>query len=402
MLEIVRCCRCNEAVRLPESMNAIWVRCPLCGADYPLDQVTTQMPPALEAIPQPSLYASPDSNAPTAKSGELLVPPIDPKVVLEEKAPTHRVPSPSQLHAERKKMPPTRKKSGSAGASFAKVALGGIAGLFIGQLILWWLPADVRSDPLELAPRLPSAVAFLAPESFRDPSSRHFDEGPTISDADFEANTNTELRDTTTTPIPPVTSTETSDVVVGLADAPKIRMPELRNRLREAETANANLVKEKAWTSESVGTWYRSLSELAYCVTFGDMSEPNITKFAMDTKNFLRVIASDSGKIEAIGKTAAATINSAANHRKGVLVTGQVNRIVPAGDLFQTDLTLAGEPGTKVSVISRIDPREARTYTLDDHVLILGVVITDPSLYLLGYQGTAEPAVLGGMPIKIN
>ena len=132
------------------------------------------------------------------------------------------------------------------------------------------------------------------------------------------------------------------------------------------------------------------------------MSEPNITHFATDAKNFLHVVASDSRKLAVIGNTAAATLNHAANHRKGILVTGKVSRIMPAGELFQTDLALAGEREMKVSVLSRVDPRATRTYHLDDQVLILGVVITDPSLYLLGYRGTAELALLGGLPIKTN
>ena len=49
----------------------------------------------------------------------------------------------------------------------AKVILGGVAGLAIGQLLLWWLPPPYRSDPLNLAERLPSQVDFLAPKGLR-------------------------------------------------------------------------------------------------------------------------------------------------------------------------------------------------------------------------------------------
>ena len=49
----------------------------------------------------------------------------------------------------------------SATLEFAKIALGGLAGLVIAQAVLWWLPGTWRRDPLGLAPKLPRSVAFL-------------------------------------------------------------------------------------------------------------------------------------------------------------------------------------------------------------------------------------------------
>ena len=53
-----------------------------------------------------------------------------------------------------------------------KVLGGGIAGLAIAQLILWWLPGTWRRDPLSLAPQLPTFAAFAAPESLRFPNRK--------------------------------------------------------------------------------------------------------------------------------------------------------------------------------------------------------------------------------------
>ncbi|MEZ6119419.1 MAG: hypothetical protein R3C28_23020 [Pirellulaceae bacterium] len=48
-----------------------------------------------------------------------------------------------------------------------KVVLGGVAGLLIAQMILWWLPGKWRRDPFDLAPQLPASLAFLVPTELR-------------------------------------------------------------------------------------------------------------------------------------------------------------------------------------------------------------------------------------------
>jgi len=48
-----------------------------------------------------------------------------------------------------------------------KIAAGGIAGLVIAQLILWWLPGNLRRDPLQLAPRVPKWLHVILPEDLQ-------------------------------------------------------------------------------------------------------------------------------------------------------------------------------------------------------------------------------------------
>jgi hypothetical protein len=59
---------------------------------------------------------------------------------------------------------------------FVKIVLGGLAGVIIAQLILWWLPGDLRRDPFGLAPRLPTWLQWLRPDelgSLRPPANMH-------------------------------------------------------------------------------------------------------------------------------------------------------------------------------------------------------------------------------------
>ncbi len=51
----------------------------------------------------------------------------------------------------------------------SKVVLGGLVGLVVAQLILWWLPGNLRRDPFGLADQLPARLKFLLPEEHLDP-----------------------------------------------------------------------------------------------------------------------------------------------------------------------------------------------------------------------------------------
>jgi hypothetical protein len=55
----------------------------------------------------------------------------------------------------------------SALKEMIKVVGGGVIGLTIGQLILWWLPGDLKRDPIDLGPKIPSFAAFLVHPDFR-------------------------------------------------------------------------------------------------------------------------------------------------------------------------------------------------------------------------------------------
>ena len=406
-------------MRLPHSENATWVRCPLCNADYPIDRVVDDLPPMLEAVPQPTIAAIPiggddtdsisstssktssttskatesndQSESPLATSGAVLLesqaPIVKPSVAA---TPTH-VPTPSRLRNERRKS----EKSATIGA--LKVALGGVAGLCIGQLILWWLPARLRTDPLELAPKLPAQLSFLAPAELRDPTAIDLVDpelaaNPELDDADEFSHSPAPMQ------VAPPSKTDVSEAVLGLSDAPTFRVIELRNSLRAAQSANEDFTRASAADSNVISNWHEKLNELAYCVTFGDVRDPDINQFAQDAKSFLSKVAGDPKKVKAISDIASTTIDGAAHHRIGMLVVGEVKAIAAAGHLYETKLVIPNS-SQQIDVVSMFDPREKKAYQVGDRVLIAGVVVTDPSLYLLGYEGTAAAVVLGGLPV---
>lgn len=373
MFEFVRCCQCGEPVRLPDSSSVVWVRCPHCRAEYPLEMIVNELPPVLEVIPH--------------------------------------VGSVDTVDAERSRHMTRRRRSGP----FA-VALGGIAGLVLGQLVLWWLPEPYRTDPLGLGPKIPQSVSFLAPPSIRGdveiplladndtldvPPHSEPGAGVSIPLVDSLEPARTDLAPPPgQMSIPQDASPGTAEVFVGLADAPRIAMPELRKSLRAAAEVSRSLSSKSEWSDELVAKWQSQMCEFAYCVTFADMDETGITQFARDARELLTRVLGNERKRLALGGAGAKFVGDPARHRQGVLIAGTAKAITAVGRLFQTDVELAGQPGQVVHVVSRSDPRQQKAFDAGDEVLIAGVVVADPGLHLLGYQGNADVVVLGGLPVS--
>ena len=408
---VVRCFSCNEPVRLPDTESAIWVRCPLCGDDYPIDKVLDELPPALVPVAAPAMGDIPlggddtdsltEPRAATDFADHANRPEAAPKVARrpdDDVAPN--IPSPEKLHAERRSNQVRRPRGDSPQGSFMKVVLGGVAGLCIGQLILWWLPKSMRTDPFELAPRLPDAMAFLAPAELRAPLFSDSDDRSVDGGEDHEEPVAApeEAQPSATSDAKDDQLPEPRDMVLGLIDAPTIRMAQLRNALSAAETATSSFLQGKI-DDGAKDSWCEKINDLAFSVTFGDMSDPDIQEFAKDAKQFLHRVAGEAVATKALGERSVSAISSAAHHRNGIVVVGRVAGVQSAGSLFKTDVVVDGT-NAKIQVISRIHPLEKRVYAIDDQVLIAGVVVSEPSIYLLGYQGKAQAVVLGGLPIK--
>jgi hypothetical protein len=84
---------------------------------------------------------------------------------------------------------------------------------------------------------------------------------------------------------------------------------------------------------------------------------------------------------------------------KGIVVIGKVKSIVQQGSLFETRLELENMDKTVVTVVSTVDP--ADHYKVDSRLLVLGVVIAEPSLELKGYEGTDNSVIFGGYPATL-
>ena len=394
MSQLTVCASCNLPVRFPQAAEPIWVRCPHCGADYPFGKLVPVDPPELEVVPPPAID-TPTSDQPDSArqisvapiievddrstsrmkvSGTLAFPPQLPDTN-EVQA---KVRSPGTLRAKRRKARPRRN------SAFARTAAGGVAGLVIGQLLLWWLP---KTDPLNLAPRLPAPLTFLAPLSLRETNV-----GVVGREDEFSPGTTmpTALRPA---PVRPNRLPGVDQVLIGTAD-PLYTAPEVRDCLRATEGIAVR-------ADDGSDKWFRKLGELSYCVTFTDPQDEEIDDIVREVHKLVRTTAGEPENLLRINTAAANAIHRQNYHRKGILFGGTVRSIELAGELFSTRIELTDEAKSVVEVISRKDPRQQKAYDLGERVVIMGVVIVDPSLFLIGYEGSEDTVVWGGLRCRI-
>ena len=353
-------------------------------------------PPLLEVVegnPQPS--AKQQSETPDSQSAPASL--IIPETFDDVAIPTHQihVKSPTSLHAGR------RKQSAGSQLGLLKIIAGGFAGLAIGQMILWWLPQPYSTDPLELAPKLPKSMAFLAPPQHRNglglvpPSATSVEQQQR---SPWDAATQ-QSGDPQAIAAPDV-SPKGPDALLGFVDESLLGLDERRQRLNAAIAAD----KEFQTPSMPLATrddWYQKLRELAFAVTFADTTERKIGGFASDVREFLSTLAGEQWKTELASSLADETFDNDDQHRQGVVISGRVAEIGPAGRRFRTLIELSGPSNRVVEVVSSKNPQDLRAYKTGDRVVILGTVVIDPNLYLLGYEGTADRVIVGGLPLRL-
>ena len=80
---------------------------------------------------------------------------------------------------------------------------------------------------------------------------------------------------------------------------------------------------------------------------------------------------------------------------QGILLGGNVRSIDPQGLYFATALELAGKKKIELTLVSRTNPSTAgqRAYQVGDRVLLLGAIVADPPLDILGYEGTESMVI---------
>lgn len=171
-MTIASCPKCGETVRIPPSASPrASVRCPLCQEEFLLAEVLDSLPPLLEItddLDQPDRAFAPQA------AEEYGLAPLEADTA-SKAAPAFSIDSSRDVSApasvataKRRKGPvrPQRKKK-SPVAEVVKIVLGGVAGLVIAQLLLWWMPwQDLRRDPFALGPSISKFAPWLVPARF--------------------------------------------------------------------------------------------------------------------------------------------------------------------------------------------------------------------------------------------
>ena len=163
----VNCPKCEELVRMPANASAqALVQCPLCVEEFELSMALDRLAPMLVVLSDPEAADTlteldGDVAAPNFSFDEPASEPAsDPAFAFEDGSAEKS----GSVAARRAR---SQRHQKSAVKEMIKVVVGGVIGLSIGQLILWWLPGDLKRDPIDLGPKIPSFAAFLVHPDFR-------------------------------------------------------------------------------------------------------------------------------------------------------------------------------------------------------------------------------------------
>jgi hypothetical protein len=176
-MTIVACPKCADSVMLPQrASQRATVRCPLCQETFPFADVLESIPPALIVIDDPEAGGAGQPSGSAAAESLASPPPTEPARDGGEFVPlsieTAGAGAPATA-APRRRRPatPLRRKPKSPLAEGIKIVLGGIAGLVIAQLILWYLGSNqlvkVNGDPFGLGPKVARYVPWIVPGKYR-------------------------------------------------------------------------------------------------------------------------------------------------------------------------------------------------------------------------------------------
>jgi hypothetical protein len=207
---ISKCPCCHEAVTIPNAPRESRARCPLCREEYTLAEALERCPPELELLDVPDTADDGFGGYPLAAAG---ISGVDKGGFESDNAPSSfdfsESPAPGGASAAATvsaKASPAAKTSTRSAArrprskgknpviEIVKVVGGGALGLFIAQMLLWWLPFNLSTnqrDPTSLGRNIGRYVPWLVPAQVRgddEPAAASAaDGGGRISDKDAAA-----------------------------------------------------------------------------------------------------------------------------------------------------------------------------------------------------------------------
>jgi hypothetical protein len=360
-----------------------------------------------------SIQESADDNGPARTSSE-------PK---QEEAVFHSVPrsfpesDPLTLDVPRKPSKFGRRRQNLL-VELAKPVVGGIIGLLIAQLILWWLPGDWRRDPFGLATQLPRYLDFLAPEALR----RSTPDGARTTNVLPGGNPDIDLSrvginrpdaspdasSTATDAEQPLESDRpvASSGPIGLSGVPVLSYAEFDAALRQARAMDASVDSSvnPQTDKRAQQQFYVHMAELARNVTFLDRGTPEAAEGLRSAEEFLESIAASPLKLKILGVGAAGWINYKARPTTGIAFAGTVRQIDRQGNTYETKVELAGRPGSFLDILSQADPREdpRARFEIGDMVVVLAIIVDDPASQVAGYTGNLPLATWSGLHVVVS
>lgn len=445
MLVFSACPRCQQQVTIPSGIEAsVLVRCPLCGAEYLLSEA---LPPALIPVgavaPSTLMWSTGGAVEPIVEiEGES---PADDQATednisvsssmagegMEHEAGEHvevhevsfedhaaggiivggeeeeeneaaTVASQAAPSRRRRRAP----KSGLQ--TLIEVVTGGVAGCLVAYYgLAIYFRADFKNVGL---PQLPlPGIAWLTtaektngngekPKLDKPVLPPKTSEAPAAQPAQPEAAPAPQQAASPQQPAQPVAATPPPPEAkplrpkLGSADylgprmAQNVTSDQLGNELKETNT----LVADAKAGATAPPNAYETLCRLAAAVTFvnGDASDTKLVDRIAAAGTVLEKVATHKEWFEEFGRVADKQIDTKTDKPAGILLAGAVTAIAKQGRLSGVVVRLAGQ-SRSVSVL--FDQEVAAK--VNDQVLVLGVLVHNPSSALVGYRGT-KPAIV--------
>jgi hypothetical protein len=160
-MAIVRCPRCRDEVAVPRGATSrALVRCPLCLEEYLLSEALAGAPPLLVIIggevPQAAIETAPVAG----HDYQLAAAAFDsPENHWGHAVASSIAPQAPAVRAGRR----PRKREPSVALLLLNWVGGGVLGLALAPLVLWWI---FKVDPVELGPTVAAYVPWAVPQQF--------------------------------------------------------------------------------------------------------------------------------------------------------------------------------------------------------------------------------------------
>jgi len=457
-MTIVNCPQCQEQVTAPAGVHAdAVVRCPLCRAEYPLERILAQQPPALIVVraAAPAEDRIPTAHDAVAWSQPLtsgsseeyaLAPPAEATEV--DAAPFSFAPSRAAPAPKRDTRTKPRSRSGGPLRQLVQVAFGGVVGIALAQVILWWIPVELSLDTRDLTGlgrRYGHYMPFLVPAAVREPAPRSGvaeaqasrAKSPAQLTAPAEKQVSRVSKDTkadlpapareqtqaeseplpasqeepappdvgqVSQPAPTETPAPAETPAPGEAASPSLLPTVPGNQVAEkfgaakAATAalDAAVNPDKTERRRLVAGFYSSLAELGEALALSDPADETVRELTLDTLSLLGRIAKQRERITLIETVTPSWLDNP-RAQTGVCLAGSLRSVKPAGTLFEMQLQL--DDGRVVTLLNRHDP--TGQLPPNSRILVLGARVDAPARNVAGYEGAAAEVVISGLYISL-
>ena len=364
MIDLAQCPECGQFVRVPHACRKGRFRCPECEAEF--DDSSIECTAVPELIPLTADGEVKVTNLEeTQRMPHVVEQPQVESVLPQELASVSR-PRPALRRRPKKKM----------SWEVAKIALGGIAGLMIAQLILWWLPGSWRRDPFRLADQIPAPLQFVLPKELRAKPSVDVPSlaaSDSLLDAPDDGPDAPALDD-----LPPMADEPNQEY------QPSYSASELQSALiaigRLLQDQGALETQDRDVRRARFRELYQKLCDVAQVVTYANVEDREVGKMMRTTEKLLTRVSGSAELMELVRWAAADWIRFPSRNSDGVALAGEVVGIYAVGNRYDVQIKLPGRNGPIVHVVREIDPAldPRHAFHVGEQIIVLGSILSDP------------------------